>query len=191
MKTRNDEEIGTYDKYHHGDLRNTLIIAASKLIQERGSAGLEVVRALNGADVTTLRPIQIVNWTNEEGSRFVPSMGASGVYAGLFEEQDILAETDDDGVSFAEALDGIGYRGAEVVGERKFHAFFELHIEQGPVLEARDMEIGVVTGSQAVRHTPVPHPCPIVPMRWLRRRDCYNAPTTREMLWSRPVPPSG
>ncbi|WP_428775436.1 Zn-dependent hydrolase [Vibrio sp.] len=112
--------------------------------------GLEVVRALNEANITTRRPIQIVVWTNEEGSRFLPSMAASGVYAGIFKEEDILAETDDEGVSFADALDAIGYRGSVEVGKRKFHAFIELHIEQGPVLEHKKMEVGVVTGSQAM-----------------------------------------
>lgn len=117
--------------------------------------GLEVVRALNDANITTCRPIQIVNWTNEEGSRFLPSMAASGVYAGVFKEEDVLAEKDDEGITMAEALDSIGYRGNEPVGARKFHAFIELHIEQGPVLEAKEMEIGVVTGSQAMNWSQV------------------------------------
>ena len=112
--------------------------------------GLEVVRALNDAGITTRRPVQLVNWTNEEGSRFLPSMAASGVYAGIFKERDVLAEKDSAGITMGQALETIGYKGSESVGERKFHAFLELHIEQGPVLEDKGMEVGVVTGSQAM-----------------------------------------
>ncbi len=112
--------------------------------------GLEVIRALNDADIETLRPITLVNWTNEEGSRYVPSMMGSGVYSGRFELQQMLQQTDAEGVSVAQALDEIGYVGDEEVGARRFHASLELHIEQGPVLENKQIEVGVVTGSQAM-----------------------------------------
>ena len=117
--------------------------------------GLEVVRVLNDANIVTNRPLQIVVWTNEEGSRFVPSMAGSGVYAGIFEEQDILNQKDGDGITIDESLKAIGYKGDEAVGAREFHAFIELHIEQGPVLESKNMEVGVVTGSQAMNWSDV------------------------------------
>lgn len=113
-------------------------------------AGLEVIRTLNDADIKTRRPITIVNWTNEEGSRFTPSMLGSGAYAGVFNTNDMLVQKDLDGVSCAEALAKIGYAGCEPVGAFKFYRHIELHIEQGPVLEDAGMEIGVVTGSQAM-----------------------------------------
>lgn len=112
--------------------------------------GLEVVRALNDAGIRTRRPITVIDWTNEEGSRFVPSMVASGVYAGIFDESVVDGIADREGVGFRQALRGIGYEGSERVGERKFSCHLELHIEQGPLLESRGMEIGVVTGSQAM-----------------------------------------
>ena len=114
-------------------------------------AGLELVRTLNDLDVKTRRPIEIINWTNEEGARFAPAMLASGVYAGVFEERWAKEVHDGEGLGFGDELSRIGYEGAEAVGERKFHAFFELHIEQGPILEAEDCDIGVVTHGQGLR----------------------------------------
>lgn len=113
-------------------------------------AGLEVVRTLHDAGIRARRSITIVNWTSEEGSRFVPSMAASGVYAGVFLTQDAATWKDAQGIGFLEALRAIGYDGTETVGERKFSAFLEAHIEQGPVLEAGGATIGVVTGAQAM-----------------------------------------
>lgn len=113
-------------------------------------AGLEVLRTLNDAGIETDAPICLVNWTNEEGSRFAPAMMASGAYAGDFTVEDILARKDADGVSVGEALDSIGYRGTEVVGERKLGAFVELHIEQGPILERENKTIGVVERGQGI-----------------------------------------
>jgi amidase, hydantoinase/carbamoylase family len=112
--------------------------------------GLEVMRALNDNNVETDRPLVLINWTNEEGSRFVPSMMASGIYTGLFALDDMLKATDANGVVLGDALAASGYKGSEKVGARKFDALLELHIEQGPVLEARGVEIGVVTGSQGM-----------------------------------------
>jgi N-carbamoyl-L-amino-acid hydrolase len=114
-------------------------------------AGLEVLRTLHAMDYQTNAPLELVNWTNEEGSRFAPAMLASGVYAGAFSRDEAYAKQDRDGVSFAEALDSIGYRGRETVGQRKFGAMFELHIEQGPILENEGKMIGVVTGVQGIR----------------------------------------
>jgi len=113
-------------------------------------AALEVVRALNRAEIVTERPICIVNWTNEEGSRFAPAMMASAVYAGEFTTEDILGRRDVDGVTVGQALDTIGYRGTEEVGKIKLGAFVELHIEQGPILEAENRTIGVVDHGQGI-----------------------------------------
>jgi beta-ureidopropionase / N-carbamoyl-L-amino-acid hydrolase len=114
-------------------------------------AGLEVLRTLNDAGIETNAPIEVVNWTNEEGSRFAPSMLASGVFAGAFTVEYAYSRRDRDGISFAEALDGIGYRAETPSGGRPISAFFELHIEQGPILEAEGKTIGVVTGVQGMR----------------------------------------
>lgn len=113
-------------------------------------AGLEAIRTLHDAGIRTRRPLTIVNWTSEEGSRFVPSMAASGVYAGIFSMDDAGRWQDDNGIGFLEALRTIGYEGDEPVGQRRFAAFLEAHIEQGPVLEASGDVIGIVTGAQAM-----------------------------------------
>jgi beta-ureidopropionase / N-carbamoyl-L-amino-acid hydrolase len=107
--------------------------------------GLEVVRALDAAGITPLRSIEVVNWTNEEGARFSPPMVASGAFAGVYTPQWTLARPSDDGPTLGEALDQIGYRGTAPVGGRPIDAYFELHIEQGPVLDAVNMQVGVVT----------------------------------------------
>ncbi len=114
-------------------------------------AGLEVVRTLNDLGTETQRPIDVVVWTNEEGSRFAPSMIASGVFAGQFTLEHGLSRPDPDGLTIGEELQRIGYAGDEDVGARDVHAYFEAHIEQGPILEAEDKTIGVVTGAQGQR----------------------------------------
>ena len=113
-------------------------------------AALEVIRTLNDADIETDAPICIANWTNEEGSRFAPAMMASAAYAGDFATDYILGRTDAEGISVAHALDEIGYRGSDPVGAQKFGAFVELHIEQGPLLEAEHKTIGVVDRGQGI-----------------------------------------
>ena len=112
---------------------------------------LEALRTLAETGYETNAPIEIVNWTNEEGSRFAPAMLASGVFAGVFSRDYAYARADRDGKTFGEELARIGYRGTEPVGARKFSAMFELHIEQGPILEAEGCEIGVVQGVQGMR----------------------------------------
>lgn len=112
--------------------------------------GLEVMRALNDHKVETDRPLLLIDWTNEEGSRFVPSMMASGIYTGLFKYEDMLKAKDANGKVLGDELAASGYKGTEKVGARKFDALLELHIEQGPVLEAKNVEIGIVTGSQGM-----------------------------------------
>ncbi|GAB4064303.1 Zn-dependent hydrolase [Ancylobacter sonchi] len=114
-------------------------------------AGLEVLRTFHAAGYVTRRPLMLVNWTNEEGSRFSPAMISSGAYAGVFTVDDVLARTDAQGVTFGDALEGIGYAGEAPVGSVKFGEMFELHIEQGPVLEHEDKTIGIVTGVQGIR----------------------------------------
>jgi beta-ureidopropionase / N-carbamoyl-L-amino-acid hydrolase len=114
-------------------------------------AGLEVIRTLNDHGIVTQAPLEVVNWTNEEGVRFAPAMIASGVFAGVFDLEYGLARTDHDGRTIGAELQRIGYAGEQKVGHRPLGALFELHIEQGPILEAEDRRIGVVTGGQGTR----------------------------------------
>ena len=114
-------------------------------------AGLEVIRTLNDHGIRTQAPVEVINWTNEEGSRFAPAMLASGVFAGLFGKDYAFDRTDAAGVRFDEALRDIGYAGELEPGARKFRALFEAHIEQGPILERHEQTIGVVTGGQGQR----------------------------------------
>jgi N-carbamoyl-L-amino-acid hydrolase len=114
-------------------------------------AALETLRTLVEAGYETFAPVEVINWTNEEGSRFAPAMIASGVFAGVFTRDWAAARSDREGESFGGALEKIGYRGDESCGARKLSAFFEVHIEQGPHLEAEGKDIGVVTGVQAMR----------------------------------------
>lgn len=111
---------------------------------------LEVVRAMNDAGIRTRHPIVVTNWTNEEGARFAPAMLASGVFAGIHTEDYAKGRRDLDGKVFGEELARIGWVGDEVTGARKMHAMLELHIEQGPILEAEGKDIGVVTHGQGL-----------------------------------------
>ena len=112
---------------------------------------MEVIRTLNDHDVVTEAPIEASVWTNEEGSRFAPSMIASGVFAGKFDLEESLAISDADGASIGSELARIGYAGDADCGGRPIKAFFEAHIEQGPILEAEEKTIGIVTGAQCQR----------------------------------------
>lgn len=114
-------------------------------------AGLEVIRTLNDNGIETRAPIEASVWTNEEGSRFPPAMVSSGVFAGAFDLEYGLSRADLDGKTMGEELARIGYAGSTEVGGRPFKAFFEAHIEQGPILEAEDKQIGVVTDAQGQR----------------------------------------
>jgi N-carbamoyl-L-amino-acid hydrolase len=109
------------------------------------------MRTLVQAGYETYAPIEIVNWTNEEGARFAPSMTASGVFSGTFDREWAAARTDRDGITLGQALEEIGYRGEQRCGDHPLSAFFELHIEQGPLLELEGKEIGIVTGVQGLR----------------------------------------
>jgi N-carbamoyl-L-amino-acid hydrolase len=113
--------------------------------------GLEVIRTLNDLGIKTKHPIVVTNWTNEEGARFAPAMMASGVFAGVLDQADVYEHTDRNGKKFGEELERIGWKGDEKVGDRKIHAFFELHIEQGPILEDEGIDIGVVTHGQGLK----------------------------------------
>jgi N-carbamoyl-L-amino-acid hydrolase len=117
--------------------------------------GLEIIRSLNDLGIKTKHPIVVTNFTNEEGTRYAPAMLASGVFAGIHTQNWAYARTDADGKSFGDELSRIGWRGDEETGARRMHAFFELHIEQGPILEAAGKEIGVVTHGQGLSWTQV------------------------------------
>jgi len=112
-------------------------------------AGLEVMRSLNDLGITTEAPIELVNWTDEEGSRFGHSLMGSGVWAGIYTQDKAYALTDLEGVTVSAALDTIGYKGAEPAKPFPADAYYELHIEQGPILEREAKQIGIVTGAQA------------------------------------------
>jgi N-carbamoyl-L-amino-acid hydrolase len=112
---------------------------------------LEALRTMVEMGYETNAPVEVVNWTNEEGSRFAPAMLASGVYAGVFTPDFAYAREDREGKRFGDELERIGYRGTEPVGAHKLGALFELHIEQGPILEDEDKVIGVVQGVQGMR----------------------------------------
>ena len=114
-------------------------------------AGLEVVRTLNDHGIETEAPIEVAFWTNEEGSRFVPVMMGSGVFARAFTLEHAYAATDAEGKSVKDELARIGYIGPEEPGEHPIGSYFETHIEQGPVLEDHDKTIGVVTGVLGIR----------------------------------------
>ncbi|AKR57641.1 allantoate amidohydrolase [Devosia sp. H5989] len=113
--------------------------------------GLEVVRTMNDLGIRTKHPIVVTNWTNEEGTRFAPAMLASGVFAGMHDQDWAYARKDHDGKTFGEELERIGWKGTEKTGDRKIHAYYELHIEQGPILEDENIDIGVVTHGQGLK----------------------------------------
>ncbi|SCM67400.1 Zn-dependent hydrolase [Donghicola eburneus] len=112
---------------------------------------LEAVRTMNDLDIKTKHPIVIANWSNEEGTRFAPAMLASGVFAGIHTQDWAYDRVDAKGKRFGDELERIGWKGDEPVGARKMHAMLELHIEQGPILEAEGKDIGVVTHGQGLR----------------------------------------
>ncbi len=141
-------------------------------------AGLEVLRALHDADVTTKAPLELVNWTNEEGSRFRPAMMGSRVAAGGLALDAALAITDDNGVSVARALSDSGQSGALLPAPRDWSAWLELHIEQGPVMEATGAEIGIVIGTMHARYFQLVvtgEPSHVGPTEMNRRHDSLAA----------------
>jgi N-carbamoyl-L-amino-acid hydrolase len=156
------DEIGNMFATRPGKRADLLPIALGSHLDTQPTGGkfdgvlgvlgaLEALKTLHESGYETNAPIEIVNWTNEEGSRYAPAMLASGVYAGAFSRDYAYEREDRQGVTFLYALEGIGYRGAEPVGAHKFGAMFELHIEQGPILEDEGKVIGVVQGVQGMR----------------------------------------
>ncbi|CUI01159.1 Zn-dependent hydrolase [Leisingera aquaemixtae] len=118
-------------------------------------AGLELIRSLNDMNIKTKHPIVATNFTSEEGTRYAPAMLSSGVFAGIHTQDWAYDREDAEGKKFGDELKRIGWRGEEETGARKMHAFFELHIEQGPILEAEGKDIGVVTHGQGLSWTQV------------------------------------
>jgi len=112
---------------------------------------LEVVRSLNDLKIKTKHPIEVANWTNEEGSRYAPAMISSGVFAGVYTKEFAYSREDAEKKKLGDELERIGYKGSEPVGGRPIHAFFELHIEQGPILEDENVDVGIVTHGQGQR----------------------------------------
>ncbi len=113
-------------------------------------AALEVVRSMNDLGIKTKHPVVVTNWANEEGARFAPAMLASGVFAGEISLDHAYSRTDLDGKTYGDELKRIGWVGEETVGARKMHSYIEYHIEQGPILEAEGIDIGVVTHVQGL-----------------------------------------
>lgn len=114
-------------------------------------SGLEVIRVLNERGIATKRPLELVVWTNEEGGRFNPPMMGASAFAGVYSLDDVYAAADAGGKTVKAELERIGYLGDREVGGRAFDAYFELHIEQGPILDAENMDIGIVVGSYKAR----------------------------------------
>src|SRR5208283_4493500 len=112
---------------------------------------LEVVRSLNDLKIKTRHPIEVANWTNEEGSRYAPAMVSSGAFAGVYDKEFAYSRVDQEGKRLGDELERIGFKGNVPVGGRPVHAYFELHIEQGPILEAEGYDVGVVTHGQGQR----------------------------------------
>lgn len=113
--------------------------------------GLEIIRTLNELNIQTKHPIVVVNWTNEEGTRFAPALLSSGVFAGEHSLEWAYSREDSDGKKVGDELERIGFLGDEEVGARQMKAFFELHIEQGPILEDEQIDVGVVTHGQGLK----------------------------------------
>ena len=113
--------------------------------------GLEVIRSLNDHGIQTRHPVEAACWTNEEGSRFAPAMVASGVFAGIYDLEYGLSRADEEGKTMGEELERIGYAGTETPESHEVGSYFELHIEQGPILESENRTIGVVTAAQGQR----------------------------------------
>jgi beta-ureidopropionase / N-carbamoyl-L-amino-acid hydrolase len=156
------DEVGNMFSTRPGKRRDVLPIAMGSHLDTQPTGGkfdgvlgvlgaLEALRTLVDMDYETNAPIMIVNWTNEEGSRFAPAMLCSGVYAGVFTPEFAYSREDRSGIRLGDELSRIGYRGQNKAGAIKFSSMFELHIEQGPILEAEAKMIGVVTGVQGMR----------------------------------------
>lgn len=161
-------------------------------------AGLEVLRTLEENGVENRRAVEVVSWTNEEGARFPPALMGSGVWSGAFDLQEIYRTRDRNGAAVADELERIGFKGKTPATPMPIEAAFEVHIEQGPILEQEGLQIGVVTGVQGIRWYDVViegEACHAGPTPMERRRDpfaalapviqeCYGL-ATRFAPWSR------
>ena len=156
------DEVGNMFATRAGKRKNLAPIALGSHLDTQPTGGkfdgvlgvlgaLEAMRTLVDMGYETNAPIMIVNWTNEEGSRFAPAMLCSGVYAGVFTPEYAYSREDRQGTKLGDELERIGYKGTHKAGAIKFSSMFELHIEQGPILEAESKMIGVVTGVQGMR----------------------------------------
>jgi beta-ureidopropionase / N-carbamoyl-L-amino-acid hydrolase len=156
------DEVGNMFATKPGRRKDVLPIAMGSHLDTQPTGGkfdgvlgvlgpLEVMRTLNDMGYESNAPLMIANWTNEEGSRFAPAMLCSGVYAGVFTPEFAYTREDRQGIKLGDELERIGYKGKYKAGAIKFGAMFELHIEQGPILEAESKMIGVVTGVQGMR----------------------------------------
>jgi N-carbamoyl-L-amino-acid hydrolase len=156
------DEVGNMFALRPGKRKDVLPIALGSHLDTQPTGGkfdgvlgvlspLEAIRTLVDMGYESNAPLMIVNWTNEEGSRFAPAMLASGVYAGVFTPEFAYSREDRQGIKFGDELTRIGYKGKHKAGSIKFGAMFELHIEQGPILEAESKMIGIVTGVQGMR----------------------------------------
>lgn len=156
------DSVGNMFATRPGKSANALPIAMGSHLDTQPTGGkfdgvlgvlgaLEAMRTLHQAGYETNAPIMIANWTNEEGSRFAPAMLCSGVYAGVFTPDFAWSREDREGKKLGEELARIGYKGDAAPGSHKFQAMFELHIEQGPILEAETKQVGIVTGVQGMR----------------------------------------
>jgi beta-ureidopropionase / N-carbamoyl-L-amino-acid hydrolase len=156
------DEVGNMFATRAGKRADVLPIAMGSHLDTQPTGGkfdgvlgvlgaLEALRTLVDMGYETNAPIMIANWTNEEGSRFSPAMLCSGVYAGVFTPEFAYSREDRAGVKLGDELSRIGYKGEHKAGAIKFSSMFELHIEQGPILEAEEKMIGVVTGVQGMR----------------------------------------
>ena len=156
------DEVGNMFATRAGKRNDILPIAMGSHLDTQPTGGkfdgvlgvlgpLEVMRTLVDMGYESNAPLMIVNWTNEEGSRFAPAMLCSGVYAGVFTPEFAYSREDRQGIKLGDELERIGYKGKHKAGAIKFSSMFELHIEQGPILEAENKVIGVVTGVQGMR----------------------------------------
>jgi beta-ureidopropionase / N-carbamoyl-L-amino-acid hydrolase len=156
------DEVGNMFATRPGKRSDVLPIAMGSHLDTQPTGGkfdgvlgvlgpLEVMRTLVEMGYESNAPLMIVNWTNEEGSRFAPAMLCSGVYAGVFTPEYAYTREDRQGIKLGDELQRIGYKGPHKAGSIKFSSMFELHIEQGPILEAEEKVIGIVTGVQGMR----------------------------------------
>ncbi len=156
------DEVGNMFATRPGKRKDILPIAMGSHLDTQPTGGkfdgvlgvlgaLEAMRTLVDMGYESNAPLMIVNWTNEEGSRFAPAMLCSGVYAGVFTADFAYGREDRAGIKLGDELERIGYKGKHKAGAIRFSSMFELHIEQGPILEAEEKMIGVVTGVQGMR----------------------------------------